>query len=71
MDIREPVHPIGDINRALECEENMHPALGALLASAVKAGWTVDEVLIAIEEVVKEIRTEKPTITGGDGAHPA
>jgi hypothetical protein len=44
----------------MECEEIVHPLVNAIVSAAAASGWTVDEALIAVEEVVKDIRTTKP-----------
>jgi len=45
------------MNRSIECEELIHPFVAGLIDRAGSAGWTLEEVLLAIEETVKEIRS--------------
>jgi hypothetical protein len=57
MQIPAPNHIIGDMNRSLECEQHFAAPIRDLLDQAVTAGWTAQEVFIAIEEVVKDLRS--------------
>ncbi|KQS96835.1 MULTISPECIES: hypothetical protein [unclassified Rhizobium] len=57
MSFPTPKHAIGDMNRSIECEELIHPFVAGLIDRAGSAGWTLEEVLLAIEETVKEIRS--------------
>ncbi|MCV9967453.1 hypothetical protein OIU34_37105 [Pararhizobium sp. BT-229] len=66
MEIPVPVNPVGDMQRAVECEELVRPSVITLVRGAVAAGWTADEVLIAVEEVVKDIRNAKPSMNAND-----
>lgn len=61
MQIPPPTHEPGDMQRTMECEELVHPLVNAIVSAAAASGWTVDEALIAIEEVVKDIRSTKPS----------
>jgi len=45
----------------MECEELVHPLIDAIVSAATSSGWTVEEALMAVEEVVKDIRTNKPS----------
>lgn len=56
MEIASPKHDAGDMNRAMHCEEVVHPVIGALIEQSQNSGWTSDEILLAIEEVVKDFR---------------
>ncbi len=60
MQIPPPKHAPGEMQRTMECEEYIHPLVSAIVSTAVASGWTSDEALIAVEEVVKDIRTGKP-----------
>jgi hypothetical protein len=60
MQISPPTHEPGDMQRAMECEELVHPLVNSVVVAAVASGWTCDEALIAIEEAVKDIRAAKP-----------
>jgi len=62
MQIPAPTHELGDMQRAMECEEKIHPFIDAIVTSAIASGWSIDEALIAVEEVVKDIRTAKPAV---------
>jgi len=57
MQIPAPTHIIGDTNRSLECEQHFAAPIRDLLDQAGVAGWTAREVFIAIEEVVKDLRS--------------
>jgi hypothetical protein len=59
MDIPPPTHEPGDMQRAMECEELVRPFVKSIVASAITSGWTCNEVLIAVEEAVKDIRAAK------------
>ena len=68
MEIPAPSHVLGDTNRSMECEEHFHEPIRRLVDQAISAGWTPQEVLIAIEEVVKDLRAvykDRP-LTDGD-----
>ena len=45
------------MNRSLECEQHFDAPIRHLLDQAITAGWTAQEVFIAIGEVVKDLRT--------------
>ncbi len=62
MQIPPPTYELGDMQRTMECEELVHPVVNAIVSAAAASGWTVDEVLVAVEEVVKDIRTTKPNV---------
>ncbi len=66
MEISAPVNPVGDMQRALECEELVRPGVVTLVRGAVAAGWIADEVVIAVEEVLKDIRNAKPPMNAND-----
>lgn len=57
MSIPSPTNLPGDTNRAFECEEILHPVISGIVAEATDVGWTADELLVAIEEVVKALRS--------------
>lgn len=57
MQIPAPTRVIGDTNRSLECEQHFAAPIRGLLDQAVTAGWTAQEIFIAIEEVVKDLRS--------------
>jgi hypothetical protein len=61
MQIPQPTHELGDMQRTMECEVLVHPLVYAIVSAAAASGWTVDETLIAIEEVVKDFRATKPS----------
>ena len=61
MQIRPPTHELGDMQRTMECEELVHPLVDAIISGAASSGWTVEEALMAVEEVVKDIRTNRPS----------
>ncbi len=61
MQIPPPTHELGEMQRTMECEELVHPLVDAIVSAATSSGWTVEEALIAFEEVVKDIRTNKPS----------
>ncbi len=56
MTIPAPTSALGDMKRSMECEHHFSLPLRELIDQAVTAGWTVQEALIAIEEVVKDER---------------
>ena len=60
MQIPPPTHAPGEMQRTMECEELIHPCVSAIVSGAVASGWRIDEVLIAVDEAVKEIRTTNP-----------
>jgi hypothetical protein len=60
MEILPPSHGPGEMERAMECEERVHPLVNEILIAAVASGWTLDEALVAVEEAVKDIRTARP-----------
>ncbi|MCV9997305.1 hypothetical protein OE766_03510 [Pararhizobium sp. YC-54] len=60
MQIPPPTHEPGDMQRAMECEELVRPFVKSIVATAIASGWACDEVLIAFEEAVKDIRTGEP-----------
>ncbi|WP_275784586.1 hypothetical protein [Pararhizobium gei] len=57
MRIAAPTHPVGDMNRSLECEGHLDAPIRQLVDEAVTAGWTAPEIFMAIEEVVKAQRS--------------
>jgi hypothetical protein len=60
MQIPQPTHALGEMKRAMECEELIHPLVAEIVSAAVASGWTTEEALIAVEEAVKDIRAAKP-----------
>lgn len=56
MDIPAPTLAVGDTNRALECEQYFDAPIRQLVDGATTAGWTAEEIFMAIEEVVKDQR---------------
>jgi len=59
MQIPPSSHELGDMRRTMECEELVHPLVDAIISAAASSGWTVEEALMTVEEVVKDIRTNK------------
>jgi hypothetical protein len=60
MQIPAPAHEPGEMQRAMGCEELIHPLVAEIVSAAVASGWTAEEALIAVEEAVKDIRAAKP-----------
>jgi hypothetical protein len=60
MQIPAPTNEPGEMQRAMECEELIHPLVAEIVSAAVVSGWTAEEALIAVEEAVKDIRAAKP-----------
>jgi hypothetical protein len=51
-----PTSEQGDMKRSMECEHHFDLPIRNLIDQAVTAGWTAQEVFVAIEEVVKNQR---------------
>ena len=53
MKIHPPRHSADHPDRALECAFALEPAFAKLEADAMAAGWTSDEVAIALMDLAK------------------
>ena len=53
MTIVSPLHPIGHPDRSIDCAAALEPAIQSLEQAAIAAGWTPDEVAIALVDLGK------------------
>lgn len=53
MKIDPPRHPVGHPDRGIDCAAAIEPAVRSLEEAAIVAGWTPDEVALALVDLGK------------------